>query len=1125
MGLEATLPSVPLRPALPEHLASLDEPSGAFAPPSPRNNGPASKLEIASPAATSPAAAPPKDNFDARFERVLATVRANRPHDDLDLIRAAWAFCQEQHEGQRRASGEPYVIHPLEVAQVLAELKMDATAIAAGLLHDAVEDTDVTTQEIARRFGEQVAHIVEGVTKLDKIKFANREDHQAENIRKMLLAMVTDVRVVIIKLADRLHNMRTLEHLHPEKQQRIAKETLDVYAPLAHRLGMGKLRGELEDLAFRYIDPFTYAKLSTEVEALRGEGEAFLDRIVGTIEAKLRDVNIHARVESRIKRLYSIQQKLNAHGIPVDQVYDLFAVRVITQTEQDCYAVLGLLHATWRPVPGRFKDFIAMPRPNLYQSLHTTLIAEGGHQFEVQIRTEDMHRVAEEGIAAHWKYKAADNVTAKDEQRLAWVRQLMEWQREMSDPNEFMSTLRIDLYPEEVYTFTPKGKVIVLPKDASPIDFAYAIHTEVGNATIGAKVNGRIVPLRTKLRNGDIVEITTQAGHAPSRDWLSFTKTSRARNKIKHWLNEHQRERAIEIGQQAARPRSPQVQDVAPEVRPADFDRVAREYGLHGEQELLAGIGFGKYSARQVLNKLEPGSTIDAKEPAHEPGSVGNTLAHMSDAVKRVFFGKGSDSLQVEGQDDLLVYRARCCNPIRGEEIIGYVTRGKGVAVHARSCPNVQNLLYEADRRIEVEWSGRWATPRTPPAPSPRPIPSSSPSSSTTAPACSRSLPPSSPTTAPTSASSKRRPAADGAVHVDFVIETVDLRHLTRLEQNSARSRASATSIASRRFSSAVLLIPHGKLHTVVVVLRHNFQRGQSLMSRICRVLCLTALAVTASTLSAQCKEPANKQWTRPSLDAKQQETVNCLVQLNTLPDGEWRIHAGDIPHGESPTLDDHSWPVAKVPSKAGKEAVWYRQRITIPKTLNGYDLTGSGICFQFIATANGPMPEIIYFNGRRVALGEDLEPIPLFDHAKPGQTILVAVKLLPTVDDKDLPRRTRCASASQPNRPNPHDIATEIVSAANLLPALAPNSLRRQGHSQQSHRADRSPRTRCSTAGSVRRLPPRSTDPPSAHSIPSSGKRTITSPATPTSMPLGSGPGPKPSTLSSAPSPAPCSS
>src|SRR6201996_293568 len=631
LELEAALPVPTVREPLPPIRTALDEPSGPFVTPASDTPPVPAETKVAAGDAS----------FEDRFEHMLATVRESRPQDDLELIRKAWAFCIQQRSGQLRASGEPYIIHPLEVAQVLAELRMDATAIAAGLLHDAVEDTDVNTPEIARRFGEQVAHIVDGVTKLDKIKFANREDHQAENIRKMLLAMVTDIRVVIIKIADRLHNMRTLEFLKPEKQARIARETLDIYAPLAHRLGMGKLRGELEDLAFRYTDPFQYTQLTAEVDLLRGEGEAFLNRIVGLLNSKLSEANINARVESRIKRLFSIQQKLAAHSIPVDQVYDLFALRVITQTEQDCYAVLGLLHSTWRPVPGRFKDFIAMPRPNLYQSLHTTLIAEGGHQFEVQIRTEDMHRVAEEGIAAHWKYKASDNVSAKDEQRLAWVRQLMEWQREMSDPNEFMLTLRIDLYPEEVYTFTPKGKVIVLPKDASPIDFAYAIHTDVGHAPTGAKVNGRIVPLRYRLRNGDIVEITTQTGHTPSRDWLSFAKSSRARNKIKHWLNEHQRERAIEIGRKLLEREARKFKISLDRFKEADYDRVAQEYGLAAHADLQAAIGFGKYSARQTLNKLEPGSTMPAEEP--HTSEVGNTLAHMSDAVKRVFFGKGSD--------------------------------------------------------------------------------------------------------------------------------------------------------------------------------------------------------------------------------------------------------------------------------------------------------------------------------------------------------------------------------------------------------------------------------------------------------------------------------------------------
>jgi guanosine-3',5'-bis(diphosphate) 3'-pyrophosphohydrolase len=770
IDLEAALQTPPAPMDAPEApLASLAEPSGVFVKPAPvpKDLAPTPTLPIA-------------PEIQAKFEHLLETVHRNRPQDDLDLIRRAWAFCIQQHQGQKRASGEPYIIHPLEVCQILADLKMDSTAIAAGLLHDAVEDTDVTSPEIARQFNEQVAHIVEGVTKLDKIKFANREDHQAENIRKMLLAMVSDVRVVIIKLADRLHNMRTLEHLRPEKQQKIARETLDIYAPLAHRLGMGKLRGELEDLAFRYTDPYAYLQVAQEVENLRGANEDFLANIALTLQTKLDEAGIHARVESRIKRLYSIQQKLIAQKIPVEQVYDLLAIRVICHTVAECYAVLGLLHAQWRPVPGRIKDFIAMPRPNLYQSLHTTLIAPGGHQFEVQIRTEEMHRIAEEGIAAHWKYKAGDVVSAKDEQRLAWVRQLMEWQREMSDPNEFMSTLKIDLYPEEVYTFTPKGKVVVLPKDSSPIDFAYAIHTDVGNSTIGAEVNGRIVPLRTKLRNGDIVKINTQSGHPPSRDWLTFAKSSRARNKIKHWLNEHQRERAIEIGEKLLDREARKWKISLKALSDADYLRAANEYGLGSKPELMAGVGFGKYSARVVLNKLQPGSTMPVEPSDAEAASpVTGAISQMSEAVKRVFFGKGSDSLQVEGQDDLLVYRARCCNPIRGEEIIGYVTRGKGVAVHARVCPNVQNLLYESDRRIQVEWG---ADPNSQQKPTTYPVKLTILCEDRAGMLKEFTAIISDDGTNIRSVDSK--PSTDGSFMVDFVIETVDVRHLTKLTQN-----------------------------------------------------------------------------------------------------------------------------------------------------------------------------------------------------------------------------------------------------------------------------------------------------------------------------------------------------
>ena len=642
----------------------------------------------------------PRALIDARFRALLDTVRAHRPNDDVEIIRRAWEFSLEHHQGQLRASGEPYVLHPLEVAHVLAEMKLDSTAIAAGLLHDAVEDTPVTADDITRQFGEQVAHIVEGVTKIDKIQFANSEDRQAENVRKMLLAMVTDVRVVLIKLADRLHNMRTLQHLRPERRQAIARETLDIYAPLAHRLGMGKVRGELEDLAFRYVDTVSFEKVQTAIDERRKEGEDFLEDVERTLQEKLKEHKIEARVEWRIKRLYSIYQKLQKQRSSVDQVYDLLAVRVITKSVQDCYAIFGLIHSIWRPVPGRIKDFIAMPRPNLYQSLHTTVMGSGGHQFEVQIRTEEMHRVAEEGIAAHWKYKASGGPTSsKDEQRLAWVRSLVEWQREMSDPNEFLSTLKIDLYPEEVYTFTPKGKVVVLPKDATPVDFAYSVHTEVGQTCVGARVNGRMVPLRTRLRNGDIVEIVTQNGHTPSRDWLTFVKSSRARNKIKHWLNEHQRERAIEIGSKLLDREARKYKVSLTRFAEADYTRVANEYGIGGEKELLAGIGFGKYSSRQVLNKLEPGLIAPIAPDGETDGKP------ASDAVRKLHLNPRTEALEVEGQNDLLVYRARCCNPIRGEEIIGYVTRGRGVAVHARRCSNVQNLLYEADRRISVEWS------------------------------------------------------------------------------------------------------------------------------------------------------------------------------------------------------------------------------------------------------------------------------------------------------------------------------------------------------------------------------------------------------------------------------------
>ncbi|HTS34707.1 MAG TPA: bifunctional (p)ppGpp synthetase/guanosine-3',5'-bis(diphosphate) 3'-pyrophosphohydrolase [Candidatus Solibacter sp.] len=643
-----------------------------------------------------------------KFRDLMKRMQENRPNDDLTIVKKAYDYSLKNHEGQTRASGEPYLVHPLEVALVLAEMKMDPVAVAAGLLHDSVEDTSVTIEDIRKEFGEQVAHIVEGVTKISKIDFATREEQQAENLRKMMLAMVDDIRVVLIKLADRLHNMRTLEHLQPDRQHKIAEETLEIYAPIAHRLGMGKIRGELEDLGFRFLDPLGYEQVEKSVNARRKQGEAFLAKTQQIITDKLKEAGIQARVESRIKRLFSIHKKLQKQRISVDQVYDLCAMRVITRSLQDCYAVLGIIHNLWRPVPGRIKDFIAMPRPNFYQSLHTSVITDDGTPFEIQIRTEDMHKMAEEGIAAHWKYKDGP-VSAQDEQRLAWLRQVVEWQRDVSDPNEFLSTLKVDLYPEEVYTFTPKGKVVVLPRDATPIDFAYTIHTQVGHTCIGAKVNGRMVPLRHKLHSGDIVEILTQPGHKPSRDWLGLVKSSRSRNKIKHWLNVHQRERAIEIGRKLIEKEARKYRIALKEIKDEELQRVASAYGLGKADDLMSGIGYGKYSARQVLARLLPAGATPSIAGDIESEGLNAQPGGIASVVRRVF--GDHNAITVRGQGDMLVYRARCCNPIRGEGIVGYITRGKGVAVHSVNCPNVTNLMYEPERKIEVEWARDDSTP------------------------------------------------------------------------------------------------------------------------------------------------------------------------------------------------------------------------------------------------------------------------------------------------------------------------------------------------------------------------------------------------------------------------------
>ena len=601
-----------------------------------------------------------------------------------------------------RVSGEPYMVHPVKVAHILADMRMDLVGMQTGLLHDVVEDTSVKLEDVRKQFGDEVARCVDGVTKLGKLDFYSAEDRQAESFRKMLLAMVDDIRVMMVKLADRLHNMRTLGYLNRERRERIGRETIEIYAPIAHRLGMGKLRGELEDLAFQHLEADAFREIVTNIESRRHSNEEFLHEIRQTVEAELRREGIPARLEARIKRPYSVFQKLRRQKIGMDQVYDLMALRIITDSVKNCYAALGVIHNQWRPIPGRIKDFIAIPRPNLYQSLHTSVVGPQGQTFEVQIRTDEMHRIAEEGIAAHWKYKEGRKGPAADDQRIAWLRHLVEWQRDMQDPGEFMSTLKVDLYPEEVYTFTPRGKVIVLPRDATPIDFAYAIHSDVGSTCVGAKVNGRIVPLRSCLRNGDVVEIMTQPGHQPSKDWLAFVKTARARNKIKHLINASERAKAIEIGGKYLDKEARRLGVQLGRITKSEFDAVAGQYGYSKMEDLYAALGYGKYSARQVLAKLAPGVV---NEEGEESSPVGAGVPEPAPAGAPSRTAEGDAVVRVRGVDDLLVYRAKCCNPIRGEAIVGYVTRGKGVAVHSCMCPNVQSLMYDVERKIEVEWA------------------------------------------------------------------------------------------------------------------------------------------------------------------------------------------------------------------------------------------------------------------------------------------------------------------------------------------------------------------------------------------------------------------------------------
>ena len=640
-----------------------------------------------------------------RIEEICDKVRRNHPQADLNLLRRAYLFSAREHRGQKRASGESYLVHPLEVANILADMRLDAVSVSTGLLHDVVEDTLADTDTIRDYFGEEVAHLVDGLTKIAHISNVSREEQQAENVRKMLLAMVDDVRVVLVKLADRLHNMRTLEYLSAEKRRRIAQETMDIYAPIAHRLGMGKLRGELEDLAFKNLHPDDYREITAQLEKRRAANEAFLNDVTAKIEEKMREAEVpFVRIEGRVKRLYSIWKKLGAQDIDLDQVYDLVAARVITPNEiRQCYAALGVIHNGWKPVPGRFKDWIATPRDNLYQSLHTSVIGSKGMPFEVQIRTEEMHLIAEEGVAAHWKYKEGKRGPRDDDEALKVLRSLVEWTQEVKDSREFIDSLKLDLYPKDVYAFTPMGKVIQLPRGATPVDFAYMIHSEVGNTCTGARVNGRMVPLRSMIQNGDVVEIIRSPNAHPSRDWLNFVATSRARNRVRHWVADQQRAESIEIGRKLFEKEAGRfhlsVKKLLSDSN-GDLKRISNEYGYGRTEDLLAAMGYGKIVPRNVIAKYLGPEKFEALDKQKE-----SRLRTSVRAVKRLI--TGDDAIVVRGVEDLMVNRARCCNPLHGEPIIGYITRGKGVAVHTATCKNVKQLMVNPERIVTVEWAAK----------------------------------------------------------------------------------------------------------------------------------------------------------------------------------------------------------------------------------------------------------------------------------------------------------------------------------------------------------------------------------------------------------------------------------
>lgn len=644
---------------------------------------------------TAPAVSPPAPTTITGLPRPLArAMEAYADRLDVEAVKAAYDLAVEAHSGQTRASGESYVSHTVEVATILAHLKLDTASLIAGLVHDVVEDTALSLQDLKERFGPEVATIVDGVTKIGKVEFRSNTEAQVENYRKLLLSMSADARVILVKLADRLHNMRTLEHLHPEKRKRIARETREIYAPLAHRLGMAEIKWELEDLAFKFLEPEGYDELSRKIQERRTERERHIAEMKRPVEEALREAGIPAEVTGRPKHLWSIYRKMENRGLPYDEIYDLMAMRVITDTIQNCYAALGVIHSRWTPIQERFHDYIATPKSNMYRSIHTTVFGPGGRRYEVQIRTEEMHRTAELGIAAHWKYKERGKLIRGDDvdEALTWFRQVLEWQQDAREPEEFMEFLRMDLFQGEIFVFTPKGEVKQLPVGATPIDFAFAVHTEVGMHCAGAKVNGRIAPLSRQLRNGDTVEIITNPRQWPGRDWLAFVKTTRARQRIRGWIKREEFDASVRLGKEilerevrklrADRPTEKAMEEAARALGHSDFDHV------------YAALAQGELGPRAVMKALNPGLDEATAERGPTP------LERIAARVRRTPKG-----VRIQGLDNVMVRYSSCCQPVPGDDVVGYITVGRGISIHRQDCPNVLNLSQEPERRVDIEWT------------------------------------------------------------------------------------------------------------------------------------------------------------------------------------------------------------------------------------------------------------------------------------------------------------------------------------------------------------------------------------------------------------------------------------